>query len=135
MFAKMIGICATVFILGNFAGIGEEQIKYFTDIVKITLTQHEVNSIAHLVYTGEIIGHGRLPDRSSEEWSRYIRSQMKADIPGRDSSKDYWDNSYEVLEVDSVPGLSKEGFIVRSCGPDTSAGTDDDITSGYEYFN
>ena len=131
----MIGICATIFILGNMAGIGEEQIKYFTDIVKITLTQHEVNSIAHLVYTGEIIGHGRLPDKEPEEWSKYIKTQMKADIPGRDSSKDYWDKPYEVLEVDSVPGLSEAGFIVRSCGPDTSAGTDDDITAGYEYFN
>lgn len=134
MFAKMIGICATVFILGQVAGIGGEQVKYFTDIVKITLTQHEVNSIAHLVYTGEIIGHDRLPDRDAEEWAKYIRREMKAGIPGRDSSKDYWDKPYEILEVETVPGLSNEGFIVRSCGPDTSAETEDDITAGFEYL-
>ncbi|MBO4698442.1 hypothetical protein J5690_02385 [bacterium] len=134
MFAKMIGICATVFMLSQVAGIGGEQIKYFTDIVKITLTQHEVNSIAHLVYTGQVIGRNRLPEREPEEWSKYIRREMKADIPGRDSSKDYWDKSYEILEVENVPGLSGEGFIVRSCGPDTSAGTEDDITAGYEYL-
>ena len=58
---------------------------------------------------------------------------MKADVPGRDSAKDYWDKFYEVREVDQVPGLSKEGFIVKSCGPDTMENTEDDITSGYEY--
>lgn len=133
MFAKIIGICATIFIIGKFAGIGGEQVKYFTDIAKITLTQHEVNSIAHLIYTGEVIGNGRISEKSSEEWSRYIRSQMKADIPGRDSAKDYWDKFYNVHEVDTVPGLSGEGFVVRSCGPDTLENTDDDIISGFEY--
>jgi len=132
MFAKLIGVCATIFILGKFAGIGEEQIKYFTDIVKITLTQHEVNSIAHQIY-GMTIVDGRIPDRSTEEWASYIRANMKADVPGRDPSKDYWETLYEVREVDTVPGLSGEGFIVRSCGPDTREETEDDITSGFEY--
>ncbi len=132
MFAKLIGICATIFILGKVAGIGEEQMKYFTDIAKITLTQHEVNSIAHQIY-GMTIVDGRIPDQSSEEWAKYIRANMKADIPGRDPAKDYWDTFYEIREVDQVPGLSKEGFIVKSCGPDTMENTEDDITSGYEY--
>lgn len=132
MFAKMIGICATIFIIGKFVGIGGEQVKYFTDIAKITLTQHEVNSIAHQIYGMTIIDH-RIPDKNSEEWASYIRSNMKADIPGRDPAKDYWDKFYEVREVDQVPGLSGEGFIVRSYGPDTQEETEDDITSGFEY--
>lgn len=132
MFAKMIGVCATIFILGKFAGIGEEQITYFMDIVKITLTQHEVNSIAHQIY-GMTIVDGRIPDQSNEEWAKYIRANMKADVPGRDSAKDYWDKFYEVREVDQVPGLSGAGFIVKSYGPDTQEDTKDDITSGYEY--
>lgn len=132
MFAKMIGICATIFIIGKFAGIGGEQVKYFTDIAKITLTQHEVNSIAHQIY-GMTIVDGRIPDQSSEDWAAYIRANMKADIPGRDSAKDYWDKFYNVHEVDTVPGLSREGFVVRSCGPDTLENTDDDIISGFEY--
>ena len=134
MFAKLIGISATAFILSQVAGIGGEQMKYFTDIVKITLTQHEVNSIAHQIY-GMTIVDGRIPDQSSEDWAAYIRANMKADVPGRDSAKDYWDKLYEIREVDQVPGLSKEGFIVKSCGPDTLENTDDDITSGYEYNN
>lgn len=134
MFAKLIGISATAFILSQVAGIGGEQMKYFTDIVKITLTQHEVNSIAHQIY-GMTIVDGRIPDQSSEDWAAYIRANMKADVPGRDSAKDYWDKFYEIREVDQVPGLSKEGFIVKSCGPDTLENTDDDITSGYEYNN
>ncbi|MBO4711688.1 hypothetical protein J5681_07220 [bacterium] len=132
MFAKIIGICATIFIIGKFAGIGGEQVKYFTDIAKITLTQHEVNSIAHQIY-GMTIIDGRIPDRSDEDWAAYIRANMKADIPGRDSAKDYWDKFYNVHEVDTVPGLSREGFVVRSCGPDTLENTDDDIISGFEY--
>ena len=132
MFAKLIGICATIFILGKFSGIGEEQIKYFTDVVKITLTQHEVNSIAHQIY-GMTITDGRIPDHSDEEWAKYIRANMKADIPGRDSAKDYWDQFYIVREIDPVPGLSGDGFIVRSCGPDEKEETEDDITSGFEY--
>ena len=132
MFAKMIGICATIFILGKFAGIGEEQITYFMDIIKITLTQHEVNSIAHQIY-GNTIVDGRIPDQSDEDWAKYIRANMKADIPGRDTAKDYWDKFYEIREVDPVPGLSKEGFIVKSFGPDAKEDTEDDITSGYEY--
>ena len=128
----MIGICATIFIIGKFAGIGGEQVKYFTDIAKITLTQHEVNSIAHQIY-GMTIVDGRIPDQSSEDWAAYIRANMKADIPGRDSAKDYWDKFYNVHEVDTVPGLSREGFVVRSCGPDTLENTDDDIISGFEY--
>ena len=134
MFAKLIGISATAFILSQVAGIGGEQMKYFTDIVKITLTQHEVNSIAHQIY-GMTIVDGRIPDQSSEDWAAYIRANMKADVPGGDSAKDYWDKLYEIREVDQVPGLSKEGFIVKSCGPDTLENTDDDITSGYEYNN
>ncbi|MBQ4437426.1 hypothetical protein II898_00940 [bacterium] len=134
MFAKMIGVCVTIFILGKFTGIGGEQIEYFMNIVKITLTQHEVNSIAHQIY-GNTIVDGRIPDQSSEDWAKYIRANMKADVPGRDSAKDYWDKFYEVREVDQVPGLSKEGFIVKSCGPDTLENTEDDITSGYEYNN
>lgn len=132
MFAKLIGICATIFILGKFAGIGEEQITYFMDIVKITLTQHEVNSIAHQIY-GFTIVDGRIPDQSDEEWAKYIRANMKADVPGRDPAKDYWDKLYEVREVDQVPGLSGAGFIVKSYGPDTQEDTKDDITSGFEY--
>ena len=132
MLAKMIGICATIFIIGKFAGIGGEQIKYFTDIAKITLTQHEVNSIAHQIYVMTIVD-GRIPDKSSEEWAQYIRANMKADIPGRDAAKDYWDEFYKVNEVDTVPGLSGEGFVVRSCGPDAQENTEDDITSGFEY--
>ena len=134
MFAKLIGICATAFILSQVAGIGGEQMKYFTDIVKITLTQHEVNSIAHQIY-GLTIVNGRIPDQSNEDWAKYIRANMKADVPGRDAAKDYWDKFYEVREVDQVPGLSKEGFIVKSSGPDTLENTEDDITSGYEYNN
>jgi len=134
MFAKLIGICATAFILSQVAGIGGEQMKYFTDIVKITLTQHEVNSIAHQIY-GITIVNGRIPDQSNEDWAKYIRANMKADVPGRDAAKDYWDKFYEVREVDQVPGLSKEGFIVKSSGPDTLENTEDDITSGYEYNN
>lgn len=132
MFAKMIGICATIFILGKFTGIGEEQIQYFMNIVKITLTQHEVNSIAHQIY-GFTIVDGRIPDQSDEEWAKYIRANMKADVPGRDPAKDYWDKLYEVREVDQVPGLSGAGFIVKSYGPDTQEDTKDDITSGFEY--
>ncbi len=132
MFAKLIGVCATIFIIGKFAGIGGEQIKYFTDIAKITLTQHEVNSIAHQIY-GMTIVDGRIPDKSSEEWAAYIRANMKADIPGRDPAKDYWDEFYKVNEVDIVPGLSGAGFIVKSYGPDAQEDTEDDITSGFEY--
>ncbi len=132
MLAKLIGICATIFILGKFTGIGGEQMQYFMNIVKITLTQHEVNSIAHQIY-GTTIVDGRITDQSDERWAAYIRANMKADIPGRDPAKDYWDVFYEIREVDQVPGLSKEGFIVRSCGPDTLENTEDDITSGYEY--
>lgn len=132
MFAKLIGICATIFIIGQAAGIGGEQMKYFTDIVKITLTQHEVNSIAHQLY-GRTLMDGRIPNQSSEEWAAYIRANMKADVPGRDVAKDYWEKFYEISEVDPVPGLSKEGFIVKSYGPDTLENTEDDITSGYEY--
>ena len=132
MFAKMIGVCATIFILGKFTGIGEEQIQYFMNIVKITLTQHEVNSIAHQIY-GFTIVDGRIPDQSDEEWAKYIRANMKADVPGRDPAKDYWDKLYEVREVDQVPGLSGAGFIVKSYGPDTQEDTKDDITSGFEY--
>lgn len=132
MFAKIIGLCATIFIIGKFAGIGEEQVKYFTDIAKITLTQHEVNSIAHQIY-GMTIVDGRIPDQSNEEWAKYIRANMKADIPGRDPAKDYWEKFYNVGEVDQVPGLSGEGFVVRSCGPDTLENTEDDIISGFEY--
>jgi hypothetical protein len=128
----MIGICATIFILGKFTGIGEEQIQYFMNIVKITLTQHEVNSIAHQIY-GFTIVDGRIPDQSDEEWAKYIRANMKADVPGRDPAKDYWDKLYEVREVDQVPGLSGAGFIVKSYGPDTQEDTKDDITSGFEY--
>lgn len=134
MFAKLIGVCATIFILGKFAGIGGEQIQYFTDIAKITLTQHEVNSIAHQIY-GMTIVDGRIPDQNDEAWAAYIRANMKADIPGRDAAKDYWEKFYEVREVDHVPGLSKEGFIVKSYGPDTLENTEDDITSGYEYHD
>ena len=132
MFAKLIGLCATIFIIGQAAGIGGEQMKYFTDIVKITLTQHEVNSIAHQIY-GRTIVDGRIPDQSSEDWAKYIRANMKADVPGRDAAKDYWDKFYEIREVDQVPGLSGEGFVVLSCGPDEKENTEDDITSGYEY--
>ena len=132
MFAKMIGVCATIFMLGKFTGIGVEQMEYFMNIIKITLTQHEVNSIAHQIY-GMTIVDGRIPDQSNEEWSKYIRANMKADVPGRDSAKDYWDQFYKVHEVDQVPGLSKEGFIVKSFGPDAKENTEDDITSGYEY--
>ena len=132
MFAKIVGFCTAIFILGKITGIGGEQIKYFTDIVKITLTQHEVNSIAHQIY-GTTITDGRIPDKSDEEWTKYIRANMKADIPGRDTAKDYWDKEYSVREVDQVPGLSGEGFVVRSCGPDTLENNEDDIISGYEY--
>ena len=132
MFAKMIGVCATIFMLGKFTGIGVEQMEYFMNIIKITLTQHEVNSIAHQIY-GMTIVDGRIPDQSNEEWAKYIRANMKADVPGRDSAKDYWDQFYKVHEVDQVPGLSKEGFIVKSFGPDAKENTEDDITSGYEY--
>ena len=128
----MIGVCATIFMLGKFTGIGVEQMEYFMNIIKITLTQHEVNSIAHQIY-GMTIVDGRIPDQSNEEWAKYIRANMKADVPGRDSAKDYWDQFYKVHEVDQVPGLSKEGFIVKSFGPDAKENTEDDITSGYEY--
>lgn len=132
MFAKIIGLCTAIFILGQVAGIGEEQMKYCMDIVKITLTQHEVNSIAHQIY-GMTIVDGRIPDQSDEEWAKYIRANMKADIPGRDPAKDYWEKFYNVGEVDQVPGLSGEGFVVRSYGPDTLENTEDDIISGFEY--
>lgn len=133
MFAKIIGICATVFVLTQVTDIGKEQMKYITDSVKITLTQHEVNSIAHMINGFFCAGGERIPDQSPEEWSSYISKNMKSDLLSRNTSKDYWDSSYEVYETDTVPGLSGEGFVVRSKGPDTAAETEDDILSGYEY--
>lgn len=133
MFAKLTGILVFIFVIGKAAGVGGEQMKYFTDIAKITLTQHEVNSIAHLIYSGEIVGGERLPEKSDEEWAKYIRAQMRSKLSGRDSSKDFWMTPYRVEEVDVVPGLTRSGFVVRSAGPDATGYNDDDITSGYEY--
>ncbi|MBO4441005.1 hypothetical protein J5834_02710 [bacterium] len=138
MFAKIIGLTALVFVLAQAAGVGEEQLKYVTDIVKITLTQHEVNSIAHMIYTGKILfaeNEGRLPDYSEEEWAHWIRREMSSKAGGRDTSKDYWETPYSVEETDEVPGLSGPGFLVRSNGPDTKRRSEDDILAGYEYRN
>lgn len=138
MFAKIIGLTAIVFVLAQAAGVGEEQLKYVTDIAKITLTQHEVNSIAHMIYTGKILyaeNEGRLPNYSEEEWAQWIRREMSSKVGGRDTSKDYWDTPYTIEETDEVPGLSGSGFVVRSSGPDTRHQSEDDILAGYEYRN
>ncbi|HNW83226.1 MAG TPA: hypothetical protein PKG52_10085 [bacterium] len=134
MFIKLIGIITSLVILNQATGIGAEQMKYLTNIVKITLTQSETDSIAHVVYTGKVIENdGRLPYLSEEEWAEYIRKQMESKAQNRDTSKDLWIKPYKIMEMDTVPGRSGPGFIVRSSGPDGSCETKDDIISGYEY--
>jgi hypothetical protein len=134
MLIKLIGIITSLVILNQSTGIGAEQLEYLTNIVKITLTQSETDSIAYMVYSDKVMGNeGRLPYLSDEEWAEYIRKQMESKTKNRDTSKDLWIRPYEILETDPVPGRNGMGFVVRSSGPDGSFETKDDIISGYVY--
>jgi len=131
---KLIGIITSIVILNQATGIGAEQMKYFANIVKITLTQSETDSIAYMIYTDKVIGgENRIPYFSEDEWAEYIRKNMESKVKTRDTSKDLWEKSYEVIETDPVPGRDGIGFIVRSKGPDGSAETKDDVFSSYTY--
>jgi hypothetical protein len=134
MFVKLIGIGVTLFILNQATGIGGEQMTYLMNLVKIVLTQHEVNSISHTIYTDKVIlNDGKLPYLSEYEWCEYIRKQMQSKAEGRDTSKDLWITPYVVEEVNPVPGRTGPGFIVRSAGPDKNHETKDDVFAGKEY--
>jgi len=134
MFIKLIGIGVTVFILNQATGVGGEQMTYLMNIVKITLTQHEVNSIVHTVYTDKVISNdGKLPYLSEYEWAEYIKRQMQSKAEGRDTSKDLWITPYVVEEVNLVPGRTGPGFTVRSAGPDKQYQTKDDVLGGRIY--
>lgn len=134
MLMKLIGIITSLVILNQATGIGAEQMEYLTNIVKITLTQSETDSISYIVYTDKVMGNeNSLPYLSEEEWAEYIRRQMASKAKNRDTSKDLWIRPYEILETDPVPGREGRGFVVRSSGPDGSFETKDDIVSGYVY--
>lgn len=134
MLFRLIGIGMTLFVINRATGVGEEQLTYLSNIVKITLVQHEVDSIAHTVYSDKVLSNdNELPYLSEDEWAEYIRLQMQSKSTARDTSKDLWVNPYQVCEADPVPGRSVRGFTVRSAGPDKSFETKDDVISGYAY--
>ncbi len=134
MLFRLIGIGVTVFLLNQATGIGGEQMTYLMNVVKITLTQHEVDSIVHLIYTDKVLANDqRLPWLSDDEWAEFIRYQMQSKTEGRDTAADLWGVPYRVRETDRVPGRDGAGFVVRSAGPDGKSETRDDIVGGRAY--
>ena len=134
MFFRLIGLGVTMFLVNQATGIGGEQMTYLMNVVKITLTQHEVDSIVHLIYTDKILANEqRLPWMSDDDWAEYIRYQMQSKTEGRDTSLDLWGSPYRIRETDRVPGRDGAGFIVRSAGPDGEPVTKDDIVGGRVY--
>lgn len=134
MLFRLIGLGVTLFLINKATGIGGEQMVYLMNIVKITLTQHEVDSIVHVIYTDKVIANDqRLPWMNDDDWADYIRQQMQSKAEGRDTSDDLWGKPYRVREVDRVPGRDGAGFVVRSAGPDGKPETEDDVVGSRVY--
>ncbi len=133
MLFKLIGIATFGVLLVKGTDIGAKQFEYVTNIAKVTLTQHEVDSIAKIIYTDIIISNETLPYESDEWWAAYIRKNMESTVTTRDTSKDMWLTPYEVREVSEVPGKGRPGYVVRSSGPDKNPSSEDDITAMRAY--
>jgi hypothetical protein len=102
---------------------------FLANLTKTAGTQSEVSSIRKLIRLEFIISEGKLPSRSDDWWSTYIRRNMTSDIPNRDTSRDLWGTPILVRAVDRLPGREAPGYLVRSAGPDREHGTDDDVVA------
>jgi len=124
MMLKLLPVAAMVG--GGVANQDEikEQIDKVTQIAKVVAVQREVDGISKMIYLQYITDEGYLP--SERDFADYVRKNMKTKRGvERDTSIDFWENPY-VFERD------KDGFTVRSAGPDGDYDTDDDIIGGWD---
>lgn len=116
MLAKMIPL-ALVGALGiKGMTMGKDQLVYFQNYSKISVTQQEVANI-HKMIMVEIASEGEFP----ADWQEIVRVQT--DAGERDPCVDIWGFNYEVWQA----GDQGELFTVGSPGPDGAFSTEDDI--------
>ena len=123
----MKALPAVAMVTGGVANQDEikAQVDKFTNIAKEVAVQQELDSISKMIYIDRLDDDIEMP-KPGDEFEEYVRKNMKTKRGvDRDTSLDFWDNPYE-LEVD------KEGFTVRSAGPDGRYENKDDLISGYD---
>ena len=123
----MKALPAVAMVTGGVANQDEikAHVDKFTNIAKEVAVQQEIDGISKMLYIDRLDDDIKMPKPGSE-FETYVRKNMKTKRGvDRDTALDFWDNPYE-LEVD------KDGFTVRSAGPDGRYENKDDLISGYD---
>ena len=105
------------YIGANSTDVLPDNIEDVTEIVGIIRTQIEVGGIRDAVYSEYRYAH-----KYPNNFSAFIEKIMESNDDNRDISCDYWGSPWELEK-------SKGEFLIRSCGPDRSCGTSDDIVA------
>ncbi|GAB4293073.1 MAG: hypothetical protein Kow0090_07260 [Myxococcota bacterium] len=113
-----LGPIAAMFYMGaNGSEAITANLGNLTEIVGVIRTQMEVGSISDAIYQEYRYDH-----KFPRNFEAFLRKNVESKDENRDVTKDYWGTPFK-LEV------GNDEFYIRSCGPDTSCGTEDDIVA------
>jgi len=115
----LVEIMVVIVILGLLATLVVPNIMGASDEAKEGKAKFDVTMLADAVRM-YYVKSSRLPDSLEE----LATKDEKGNSEILDLSLDPWNTPYEL-----VPGDTAREFEVVSCGPDTSLGTEDDISS------
>lgn len=115
----LVEIMVVIVILGLLATLVVPNIMSASDEAKEGKALSDVKMIAEHVRS-YYVKHSRLPDSLED----LVTQDEKGRSELTELPKDPWNTDYELVEGDTP-----RDFEVISCGPDTSPGTEDDISS------
>ena len=113
----LIKIIPMLILMGVFSEDIEKNIGVVVNMVKATLTQHELGSHRTLMIE-QYTSYFKFP----ADYPGYLREHM---ISSRDPAIDYWEQEYRLDHTE-------DSFICRSCGPDAECYTKDDVTASFD---
>ncbi len=117
LFKLLLKVAPLAAVVGVFSEDVQKNLQAVANWGMSAMVQMEVNAQRDQLI---VFYQGRQSFPS--DYAAWVKENMHSAV--RDASLDYWHNEYHLEFI-------RDGFIIRSCGPDAECGSDDDISADF----